>query len=397
MGNWVTGRDWVVLALFLVLAPREQAHAQQNQAPPPAFADLLKRASSAPSDSCEPSAEDFSDLEFRLFQAADLAVAERLNRASLAGSKSPEGAPRERAVEALETLARLSTEINRGWPDPKRFHYQVLDIPPVLVVMMTYRNRATVSFFAMPQRGSANQPPGPWQAIGVADDHRFKAAGGYDWFELFPLERGPSKKARFLAEFSFAGCGSGVGVAYYGYEWSPLDRGDLHQFLKLEGAASHIDSTDGHVTSSADRDDSSAPLGKLQTEGSVITLPYCWYSAGDTWNNPSLCAVNSYDLSGDRVRFVNSVSNRPDLLPIVKAIEYAQARDYPSVLSYCGSPEVAQQMVREVPASVSAASGLNIRPLGTLRKRVEIGDQPVLRFDVEKRGERWLVVAFRMD
>jgi len=120
--------------------------------------------------------------------------------------------------------------------------------------------------------------------------------------------------------------------------------------------------------------------------------------AVDSWNNPSLCALKSYDISGDRVRFVGSVFNRPDLLPVAKAIEYAQARDYLAVLAYCASADVARAMVAEIPPFVFAGEGLYIQPIRLLRKRVEIDDyRQSLQFGVEKRGDRWVVVSFRMD
>ena len=72
-------------------------------------------------------------------------------------------------------------------------------------------------------------------------------------------------------------------------------------------------------------------IGKLQTDGPLIIPPYCWFSSIDTWDNPSLCAVDTYDLSRDSVRFRSRTYNRPDLVPIAKAIEYAQQRGYRAV------------------------------------------------------------------
>ncbi|HMD50117.1 MAG TPA: hypothetical protein VKG79_13505, partial [Bryobacteraceae bacterium] len=171
----------------------------------------------------------------------------------------------------------------------------------------------------------------------------------------------------------------------------------LDEFIKLEGAASQLDTIGESVYSPRDQEHSFLPVGELKTEGSLITLPYCWFSAIDSWNNPSLCAANSYDISGDRVRFVNSVYNRPDLLPIAKAIVHAQAHDYPAVLAYCGSPAVAREMVRDIPTLVTGAVGFKIKRTGPVKKTVELGEQPTLHFDVEKRGDRWLVVSFRID
>lgn len=42
-------------------------------------------------------------------------------------------------------------------------------------------------------------------------------------------------------------------------------------------------------------------MGDLKTNGSAIMLPYCWSSPIDTWDNPSLCAADSYDISATPV------------------------------------------------------------------------------------------------
>jgi hypothetical protein len=128
----------------------------------------------------------------------------------------------------------------------------------------------------------------------------------------------------------------------------------------------------------------------------VIKLPYCWFSAIDTWDNPTLCAVDSYDVSGNRVRFVGSVFNLPDLLAVARAIEYAKARDYPAVLAYCGSPEVARRMVRDN-SVFGFPFSVDVKRTGVATERIEFGAPPGIRFDVEKRGDRWLVVSFGMD
>lgn len=351
----------------LLLALGASAYGQQPS-PPPTFEDVLKKIASAPANACEDRGPGLGDLESRLFEQADDAVAQNLNEQSSASA-------------ALEVMEHLSSEINQSWPAEKRFHFQVLDVPPALLVKMTYRNRATFSFFAIPELDASNQPNRLWHTIN-ADDYRLKPSGGYDSLDLFPLGGGPAKRARFLARFGTAGCGSGKGVAYHAYEWNPQNTGDINRFIKLEGAVSHYDLN---------------AIGTLQTQGSIIALPYCWFSSIDTLDNPTLCALNSYDISRDRVRFVSTAYNLPDLLPVAKAIEYAQARDYPAVLAYCGSADVARRMVTDVPPFLSAGGGLTVKPISASKKRVEIGDERTLQFDVEKRGDRWLVVSFHMD
>jgi hypothetical protein len=129
------------------------------------------------------------------------------------------------------------------------------------------------------------------------------------------------------------------------------------------------------------------PIGLFRTEGSLVTLPYCWYSAIDTWDNPSLCAVDTYDISGDAVRFRSRTYNRPDLLPIAKAIEYARERDYPAVLAYCTSGDVARRLVRDIPPRFFAGV-LQVTRTANGKEHIEMESY---RFDVEKRADRWLV------
>jgi hypothetical protein len=106
-----------------------------------------------------------------------------------------------------------------------------------------------------------------------------------------------------------------------------------------------------------------------------------------------MCAVDTYDVSGDQVKFISRRFNRPDLLPIAKAIEHAQHREYPAVLAYCASAEVAQRLIRDVPPFLFAED-LRVTAISDSKKRVQLGFPNSYRFEVEKRGDRWLIVSF---
>jgi len=372
----------------------DPVRAQQASDRTSSFDELLRKMSAAPGNACNSRGEDFSHLEFYLFEQADKAVLQGLNESG-DSAKSPVVGQKERAIKALTRLEQSSAEINKDWQEENRFHFEVLDIAPALVVKMTYRNRATFSVFGIPQFSDDHRSNAAWRTIGAADDGRFEPRAGYDWVDLFPLRRGPSNRARFLAKFGAAGCGSGVGVSYYFYEWNPEDFGDLTEIIKQEGAVSQEEPVDANHPSKKDLSSSFPPVGKLQTTGTILTLPYCWFSQIDTWDNPSLCAVDSWDISRDRARFIQRVTNRPDLVPIAKAMEYGQAHDYPALLGYCASAEVAQKILRNVPPHVYAGPGLKVRRINAVKERVELGDD-VLQFDVEKRAGRWLVVGFRI-
>jgi hypothetical protein len=106
-----------------------------------------------------------------------------------------------------------------------------------------------------------------------------------------------------------------------------------------------------------------------------------------------MCAVDSYDLSGDDLKFRSRAYNQPDLLPIAKAIEYAEKRDYQAVLGYCSSDDIAHRMVRDLPYSVYAGD-LQITRKSEGKEHVEMGFPNLYHFDIEERDGRWLIVAF---
>ena len=108
-----------------------------------------------------------------------------------------------------------------------------------------------------------------------------------------------------------------------------------------------------------------------------------------------MCAVDTYDLSGDDLKFRSRAYNQPDLLPIAKAIEYAEKRDYQAALGYCSSDDIARRMVRDLPHSVYAGD-FQVTPCKSEGKEhhVEMGFPNTYHFDIEKRDDRWLIVAF---
>jgi hypothetical protein len=356
-------------------APVQQSDSLQD------FRQLLQKLAGFSPDPCGPpyGGENnwhSADVESHLFQKAADVVARELN-ASPAGP----GSPRERAEEALNRLERMSADINASWPEKNRFHFQVLDLSSALVIEMTARTHGGFFVFGIPQEDSG-KPNRLWHSIG-SDDESVEHDAPQTYLALYPLHRGPSGNARFLAKFILSGCAGSIGVAYDAREWDPKGDGDLEQIIKQSGAFGLDDKVPGF-----------AQIGKLRTKGPAITLPYCWFSPIDTWDNPSLCAVDTYDISGDHVKFLSRDYNRPDLLPIAKAIEYAQKRDYSAVLAYCASGDVALKLVREIEPQFFA-DDLQMTRTGDGKEHIEM--ESTYRFEVEKRAGRWLVVAFNAE
>jgi len=380
-------RKTIGLALLLALGMGAPVWGQQSPKPLPSLTDLLRTLSAAPAETCF-SERDFGEAERQFLQQADNAVIRGLNNGS-------DSSPAARATNALAEVERLSAQINSSWPDESRFHSEVVDIPPAVIVVISYRDRETFSFFAIPEIDYSSKPTHLWQTNGL-DPGRYKSLLGFRAVSVEPLARGPSGKARLLVGSFGAGCAGSVSVGYSAYEWDPEGPGRLEEIIKLEGAESQDDPVDEHIPSDKIAVDSFPPIGTRQTEGARIKLPYCWFSAIDTWDNPSLCAVNTYDLSGDRVRFIGSVVNRPDLLPLARAIEYAQSHDYPAVRAWCGSDEVAQDLIRDIPPFVFVDE-LRVERSKDSRESVEFGLETTYSFEVEKIGDRWVVVSFEME
>jgi hypothetical protein len=342
------------------------------------FRQVLQMLAPSAPDPCSASPgkeEDWraSDAALAVFTKAAEIVTQALNATS-------SDAPEKRATAALKTLEQASAAVNSAWPEENRFRFQTLEVSPLLLVKMSVRAHETFYVFGIPEEESG-KPNRLWREVG-SDEITADRDGPRARLNLFPLHRGPSRSARFLVKSITSGCAGSLGIAYDAREWSPKGAGELAQIIEQDGALGLDDKVPDFE-----------PIGKLQTEGSLVTLPYCWFSPIDTWDNPSLCAVDSYDLEGDQVRFRSRTFNRPDLVPVAKAIEYAEKRDYPAVLGYCVSEDIARAMVREMPPDV-LADDLQVTRLSNGKERVELGDPTAYEFEVEKRADRWVVSSF---
>ena len=383
-------RSAAIVVVFLIVAPSGSAQAVTQQSagrpqPQDVFRQSLQNLVAYSPDPCGPpfgNEGDWhtSDIESHLFDAAQGIVADALNDSAAAQ------APKDRANAALKRLEDESVRINAGWPEENRFHFELLDIAPVLVVKMGVRSHERFFVYGISFGGVPGVVRATWRGVGSDEEGSTEPEAARSMLSLFVLHRGPSGNARFLARFSLVGCAGSIGVAYDAREWNPKGSAGLVQIIKQSGAFGLDDKVPGFPQ-----------IGDLKTAGPRVTIPYCWFSPIDTWDNPSMCAVDTYGLSGDNVRFISRVYNRPDLLPVAKAIEYAGQRDYGALLGYCGSAQVAAGMMRDLPPAVYAGAAIHVTPMGSGKERVERGDGPDYRFDVEKRNGRWLVVAFQSE
>jgi len=363
---------------------------QGHCSPPPEnpadkISQLLRQLASAPPDTCErPEAAipDPDQTELSLLEDASNLVLQQLN---LGGATAATAS--EHATEALNKIKAQSGSLNAAWPEKSRFRYELLSIPPALVLKVGIGTHERYFAFGIPARDDAGKPNQQWQLIGE-DDSELDHPVSRNWIDVYPLHRGPSGNVRFLASIGFTGCAGSSGLLYDAEEWDPNGFVGFSQVIKQPGARGMDEDFNGGRPS---RDEPFAPIGKLDPKGSIIALPYCWFSAIDTWDNPSMCALETYDLSGDTVKFKSRSYNRPDLLPVAKALEYAENHDFPAVRAYCGSDEVAHEIIRVAPPFYFAGDLQVIREPPD-RERVTMGSSD--EFDVEKDDGRWLVVKF---
>jgi len=341
--------------------------------------DFLRQMAALAPDNCSavpapPPTVDADHSEELLFESVEALLADRLNRPTLAHPSEAEA----RAKSALREVEQSSAEINKSWPEENRFHFEVLALHPAILVRMSYRDAEKVVLFGSFHRDEYAVDAGTkWHEVGF-EDPSSRASG----IDLFLLHRGPSGRGRLLARAWYSGCAGSIGEAYYGYEWSP-EAGDFpEQIIKIEGAES-LDSAD------------SKSVGKLSTTGTRIQLPYCFFSTIDTWDNPTLCAADSFDLSGDAPRFTGRTYNSPDLVVLNKAIQYAQAHDYIALRGYCASDAVAKRLIRGIPPFLFPDELRKIK-LGPQGEKVVLQDPSVSFNLVERRGQ-WLLENFRID
>lgn len=346
--------------------------------PPPKTPDLLRQLASLAPDDCSAPYDsvptfDVDHTEELLFESIENHVVDRLNKPTLAGASEAES----RARSALREVEQWSSEINKKWPSDDRFHFEVLPLHPAIVVRMDYRGHAKVALFGIFHRGEYAIDAGiKWHNVGFVDPSN-RASG----IDIFPLHRGPSGRARFLARVISSGCAGSIGEAYYGYEWSPELGDGEDQIIKIEGAEG-LDDT------------ASQQVGRLRISGNTIQLPYCFFSAVDTWDNPTLCAADSFDVSGDVPRFIRRVYNSPDLVVVNNAIHHAQARDYAALRGYCATEAVARKLVREVPPFLFPDDLKKVKVSPT-HETVVFEEGPV-HFNLIKRRGEWLLESFHI-
>jgi hypothetical protein len=362
----------------------------ERDAPKASFEMLVERIASASPDWCQGPLDDNGSSEAVILRRAAEEVLDRVNDGLPAADASSEDRAVVRAREALDKLKQASARINASWPEESRFRGEVVVVvSPLLLVNATFRNRWALYVLGASGLDDRGTSSGRWRIVESPGERvvpRLTVS-----LEVFSVYRPPSQRARFLTRILGGGCAGSVGLFYRLFEWDPRRFGDLTTLITIDGVA-----TQEEPSKLKNLSGSFPPVGTFQPQGPVVTLPYCYWSVVDTWDNPSLCAADSFDVSGDRVRFQSRVTNRPDLLPIAAVIKHAQAHEYRAVLAYCRSASIARQIVAAIPEFIFANT-LKVTRLGAGKERVEFGFPDVYRFDVERGRPRWEITRFRVE
>jgi hypothetical protein len=360
------------------------------------FKDLATQLAAQPADDCSPLTAGppptaIHEAENNMFAAVDQGV--------VAAVDGPESVGRAASVAdfVLRQFQDLSAQANSSWPDDRRFHYQVLDLGTAIALEFTIRSRATFSVLGVPELfGGSDQRRNNnyWEQVGN-DAFRTGAHRSEEKLDLTRLEPSPSRRARFFAQFSQVGCGgTPTEVDYRGYQWNPADTGNLKTVLHQSGVIAGAGAFDElaspnaqpqHVTASVD--------GTVQITAKTVVLPYCRPSAVETHGGPVLCDVDTYDVSGEDIRFVSRTTNRPDLDAIAKLIEYAQGRDVLAASAYTADPKVAHDAMQQIPTDIAIES-IRVMHASPTKETVHMQDGLDLTFDLAKIRGRWLVTAF---
>jgi len=214
---------------FGILLASTTALFGQTSTPGDLAQGLQKIAALAP-DPCFPEQGQNADPSaiYRFFPAAADGIVAELNAPSPALAR-----PLDRARGALDRLEQMSAAMNGAWPEEERFHYEILDLPPTFVVTMSMASSAAYYLFAVPD-GDAGNPNAEWRHFEPLESLGSNAMR--TGIALHPLQRGPSGRPRFLANFSLMGCAGSFGGRYDGREWNPDGFGTLNEIISQDQA-----------------------------------------------------------------------------------------------------------------------------------------------------------------
>jgi hypothetical protein len=380
--------DFRVILLRATLALVVSAAALGSQKPrPPATAAISDRlsgeqlnqfkalvqrlAANPPSDCSGPihDSEEAVGFEDKIFEQISNTVLDSINR-------NPES-PGKVAKRTLSQFKEVSDGITKSREPEARLRYKVLEFKPLLVLKLAIWNQATFIVYA--PASQQNNPTTKWMVVQSGDG---TGHSRFESLQLSPLWRGPSGNPRFLEVKHFSDCMAGMTLDYIanGYEWRP---GELDAFRIIAKKSSFSEE---------------GPKWKFDTSGKIITIPYCWSGHLLLNVDATICSVDTYDLSGDAVRYVRTENDPEDLAVVAKVIKYAQAHELRALSVYCTSSQVARLVLQTMPpGSIVFDVGFSRKRTGPDVELLDFQDGWEMKFTLKKLNGLWLVSDFELE
>lgn len=226
------------LSVFLLLLVAmsvaiQSCYASSSENPAEQISQLLQQLIFAPADTC--GAPPVANLDPDQIEQSILEQAANLFLQELNQSGPELTAASNRATEALNRIKAESDKTNAIWPVESRFRYELLTIPPALVVKVGIGSHERYFAFGVPAKDDTRKPNRQWARLGE-DELELENQVGRVWIDVYPLHRGPSGNPRFFASIGFSGCAGSSGLLYDAREWDPNDVVGLSQIIKQQGA-----------------------------------------------------------------------------------------------------------------------------------------------------------------
>ena len=196
-------------------------------------------------------------------------------------------------------------------------------------------------------------------------------------FELFPLWRGPSGNPRLLEIKHFSTCMAGMTLDYAvnGYEWHSRES-SMTRIIAKESSFS------------------TGQKWKFSTVGKTITIPYCWSGALQLGTvSAPICSIDTYDLSGDVVRFLRAENDPEDLAFVARVLRYVESRDMMALSAVCLSPEIAGKVMAMMPPEPFFGTGYERKPVGPDSEQLDFSDGFEMKITLKRQRGSWRVAA----
>lgn len=265
-----------------------------------------------------------------------------------------------------------------------------MSITPALVVKFGVRGQDTfATYIHGPALDALAGASGKgWHAEAMGDPE-WEGHSPHEQLHIYALHRGPSGNPRLLSVKHVSGC-AGAGVTFYtAYEWYKISYPPPQPFLWKRNKI--LD------RQSLDSDRQRPQWLKFEVKGDELKIPYCWTGGllMSAW--ASVCSSDTYDLSGNFIRWTGTQTDRSDWAVIARVIKLAQRRDLRAVRAYCATEAVASKVTGLMPPGALYFVGINARSLGPGKEELDLSDDWILKFVLVKSAGKWLITAFSVN